>query len=123
MFASIDKIINSLNSNGVLAIFHEPTGEKSGLLRFIEWLDVSIFVNLFLPTEIYKLFKSLDYSLADYQISRGFSMAELKKYFTERKDLDIIYEDQHSVFELWPFRLIGKILLPKNNFIMVLKKK
>jgi ubiquinone/menaquinone biosynthesis C-methylase UbiE len=122
-FASLDKIISSLGSNGVLAIFHEPTGEKSDLLRFIEWLDVSIFAHLFLSKEIYKLFKSLDYNLADYQISRGFSLAELKKYFTAKNDLEIIYEDRHNVFELWPFRLIGKLLPSKNNFIMVLKKK
>lgn len=122
-FASLDKIINSLASGGILAIFHEPSGEKSIILDFMEWLNIRIYVNLVVPSRIRNLMKRLNYGFADYQIGRGFSLNELQKYFSQQKSLELISLKRHNVYQLWLFRQIGKILPMKNNFIMLLQKK
>jgi ubiquinone/menaquinone biosynthesis C-methylase UbiE len=121
--ASLDKIFSALAGGGVLAIFHEPTGEKSRFLDLLEWLSIRLYVNLTLPLSIRRLVKELNYDLADYQIERGMSLLEIKKYFGSRKDLEIIYQNRHNVFQFWIFRLVGKLLPTKNSFILLAKKK
>lgn len=122
-FASLDRIINSLAPGGVLAIFHEPSGEKSKILDFLEWLNIRIYVNLVVSAKIKNLMKRLNYGFADYQIGRGFSLNELQKYFSQQKNLQLVSLKRHNVYQLWFFRQIGKMLPMKNNFIMLLQKK
>ncbi len=122
-FATINLILEKLRPNGVFAIFHEPTGEKSKILSFLEWLDIRLFVNLFLRGEIKKIAKSLDHVYSDYHVYHGFDLPKLKQFFEQRNDLEIIFFKRHNVFDLCPFRFIGRFLPMKNNFILAVKKK
>ncbi len=122
-FATINSILGKLTPKGILVIFHEPTGEKSKILSFLEWLDIRLFVNLFLSGEIKKVAKSLDHVYSDYHVYHGFDLPKLKQFFEQRKDLEIIFFKKHNTFDLWPFRWLGNLLSKKNNFILAVKKK
>jgi 2-polyprenyl-3-methyl-5-hydroxy-6-metoxy-1,4-benzoquinol methylase len=122
-FQTIATVLEKLNKGGVFIIFHEPTSEKSKLLKFLEWLDVRIFTNLFLPTEIKKVAKSLDHTYSDYHVYHKFDLAGVKKNLEERKDLETVYFKRHNNFGLRIFRLIGNLIPIKNHFILAVKKK
>jgi len=122
-FKTISLVLEKLNSGGVFIVFHEPTGEKSKILSFLEWLDIRIFVNLFLFGEIKKVAKSLDHTYSDYHFYHGFDLAGLKKFFETRNDLEISYFLKHNNFDLGIFRLIGRLIPAKNHFILAVKRK
>ena len=122
-FQTIATLLEKLNENGIFIIFHEPTGEKSKLLRFLEWLDVRIFVNLFLIGEMKKVAKSLDYTYSDYHVYHKFDLLGLKKIFAEKNDIEIMFFQKHNTFYLKPFRWLGKLIPTKNNFILAVRKK
>ncbi len=122
-FRVISLILKKLKPGGCFIIFHEPTAEKSKVLNFLEWLDIRLFVNLFLPKELKKRVKTLDHSLSDYHVYHDFDMEGIKKHFESKDNLEIIFFKRRNVFGLWPFRLIGKFLPQKNNFILAVRKK
>lgn len=121
-FITVKEILERLRGGGALIIFHEPTGKQSWILDIFAWLDSRIFVNLFLSSSTKKVVKSLKYTDADYHIYHGFQLAKLKKYF-EDNGLRIIYYNRHNVFKLGIFRLLGKIVSSKNNFILAILKE
>lgn len=120
---TISELLEKLNPGGIFIIFHEPTGEKSKLLEFLEWLDIRIFVNLFLSSEIKKVAKSLDHTYSDYHVYHKFDLLGVKKYLEEKKELEIIFFQKHNNFDLGIFRLIGRFIPTKNHFISAVKKK
>jgi 2-polyprenyl-3-methyl-5-hydroxy-6-metoxy-1,4-benzoquinol methylase len=121
-FQTIAALLEKLNEGGVFIIFHEPTGEKSKLISFLEWLDSRIFVNLFLPQDIKKVAKSLDHTYSDYHVYHKFDLAGVKKNIEARKDLETIYFKRHNNFGLGIFRLFGNLIPAKNHFILAIKK-
>ncbi|MCX6745402.1 MAG: class I SAM-dependent methyltransferase [Candidatus Parcubacteria bacterium] len=122
-FQTIATVLEKLDDGGVFIIFHEPTGEKSKLISFLEWLDSRIFVNLFLPQDIKKVAKSLDHTYSDYHVYHKFDLAGVKKFFEEEEDIEIIFFKKHNTFDLLPFRWLGKTIPAKNNFILAVRKK
>jgi 2-polyprenyl-3-methyl-5-hydroxy-6-metoxy-1,4-benzoquinol methylase len=122
-FKTIALVLEKLNPGGVFIIFHEPTGEKSKILSFLEWLDVRLFVNLCLPADIKKVAKSLDHTYSDYHFYHGFDLPGVKKLLEEREDLKLIIFRRHNNFDLGVFRLIGRLIPSKNHFILVVRKK
>jgi len=122
-FATINELLGKLNPDGIFLIFHEPTGEKSKLLEFLEWLDIRIFVNLFLYGEVKKVAKSLDHTYSDYHVYHKFDLNGIKRFFEEKSDLEVIYFKKHNNFDLGTFRLFGKLISKKNHFILAVRKK
>jgi ubiquinone/menaquinone biosynthesis C-methylase UbiE len=122
-FQTIATLLEKLNEGGIFIIFHEPTGESSKLLRFLEWLDIRMFVNLFLPLDIKKVAKSLDHTYSDYHVYHGFDLPKVKKFLEEREDLKIIIFRRHNNFGLGIFRMIGDLIPTKNHFILAVRKK
>jgi ubiquinone/menaquinone biosynthesis C-methylase UbiE len=121
-FVSLKNILGKLEKGGVLIIFHEPTGETSRALEFLAWIESRIFVYLYLPPNLKKLIKSLDYAYSDYHIAHGFSFMKVKEYIQSQLSLEYIYLKRHNVFKLGICRQLGKILARKNNFILGIKR-
>ncbi len=122
-FQTIAALLEKLNEGGIFIIFHEPTGEKSKVLELLEWLDIRIFVNLFLPAEIKKVAKSLDHTYSDYHFYHNFDLPGVRKFLKEQEDLKFIIFRRHNNFGLGIFRMIGSLLPTKNHFILAIKRK
>jgi trans-aconitate methyltransferase len=121
-FITIEKLQKKLNPQGIILIFHEPTGEKSKILEILTWLDSRIFVNFFLPKQIKEVVKTLDHSYSDYHVYHDFDLDGLRKYFVSQPNLKIFYFQRQNVFALAIFRFLAKLLSVKNNFILGIQK-
>jgi ubiquinone/menaquinone biosynthesis C-methylase UbiE len=121
-FITIEKLQKKLNPQGIILIFHEPTGEKSKILGILTWLDSRLFVNLCLPKQIKEVVKTLDHSYSDYHVYHNFDLSGLRKYFASQPDLKIFYFQRQNVFALGIFRLAARLLSAKNNFILGIQK-
>jgi len=122
-YESLKGVVNILKPGGVLLIFHEPSGEKSKLMNILYWLDSRFQAYLFIPKNILKKLKKLNYDLADYHVTHGFDLKGVVNYFEKQENLEIFYQKKYNVFKLRGFRLFGKLLPKKNNFILGIKKK
>jgi ubiquinone/menaquinone biosynthesis C-methylase UbiE len=122
-YESLKKVISVLKPGGVLLILHEPTGEKSKLMNILYWLDSRLQAYIFIPKKILKKLKKLNYDLADYHVTHGFDLKGVINYFEKQENLEIFFQKKYNVFKLGIFRLIGKALPKKNNFILGIKKK
>jgi len=121
-YESLKSLLNILKPGGVLLIFHEPSGEASKFMDILYWLDSRFYANIFVPANILKKLKKLNYDWADYHVTHGFDLDGIIKYFKTQKNLDIFYLKKYNVFKLKPFRLLGRLLPRKNNFILGIKK-